>query len=499
MLKTRQPWRIGIIGIYHESNTFIDQLTTQTHFERGHLFFGKDIIREYEDAHHEIGGMIKILREHPVEIIPLMYAEATPGGIISKETGEHLVKTMREVLDHVGVFDGLMVVPHGAAVSEDEDDFDGYWLSELRSLYPHIPIVGTLDPHANVSERMVAVTDALIAYKTNPHVDQRSRGSDAAALLLRILNREVRPLQKLLASKVVISIEQQYTGSEPCLGLYQKAELLERKHAGVSISILLGFPYADVLDMGTSFLVITNEDEPLANVVLQSLEDFMIKNHRRFSGAKTSISQALEQMVSLPKPVLLLDMGDNVGGGSPGDSTFLLDALEKTPNCKSFICIKDPQAVKTLSALEPGDRTTLTIGGKSDNMHGFPFSAEVQLRSIVNGTFKETEPRHGGQVHFDMGKSAIVQTANSTTIMLTTLRIVPFSLQQLLQFGIQPESFDAIVAKGVQAPIAAYAPVCPSLIRVNTKGVTTADMKQLQYQKRRRPLFPFEPIESLKI
>ena len=129
-------------------------------------------------------------------------------------------------------------------------------------------------------------------------------------------------------------------------------------------------------------------------------------------------------------------------------------------------------------------------------MHGMPLKTEVKLIALIDGVFEETEPRHGGQVHYNMGKTAIVETPGETIIMLTPLRIVPFSLQQLLHCGIRPEDFEVIVAKGVQAPIAAYAPVCPSLIRVNTRGITTADMQQLVYKKRRVPLFPFEAIET---
>ena len=120
----------------------------------------------------------------------------------------------------------------------------------------------------------------------------------------------------------------------------------------------------------------------------------------------------------------------------------------------------------------------------------------VKLISIVDGKFTENEARHGGQVRFDMGETAIVETPNGTTIMITSLRTVPFSLQQLLHYDLKPSTFDVIVAKGVQAPIAAYGPVCPSMIRVNTPGVTTADMKQLSYKKRKKPLFPFEELNQ---
>ena len=116
----------------------------------------------------------------------------------------------------------------------------------------------------------------------------------------------------------------------------------------------------------------------------------------------------------------------------------------------------------------------------------------LTLLRVTDGNFRESNPRHGGQVNFRMGKTAVLQTVEGSIIMLTSLRVMPFSLQQLLSQGIDPSGFDAIVAKGVNAPIAAYSPVCPSIIQVNTPGVTQADMTLFNFKHRRKPLFPFE-------
>ena len=76
--------------------------------------------------------------------------------------------------------------------------------------------------------------------------------------------------------------------------------------------------------------------------------------------------------------------------------------------------------------------------------------------------------------------------------MLTSLRVPPYSLSQLTSFNINPTDFDVLIAKGVNAPIAAYKSICKAILQVNTPGVTQADMTQFTYQNRRKPLFPFE-------
>ncbi len=115
-------------------------------------------------------------------------------------------------------------------------------------------------------------------------------------------------------------------------------------------------------------------------------------------------------------------------------------------------------------------------------------------RRVVDGRFAEKSPRHGGQVHYDMGITAIVQTVNGNTLMLMSNRIPPFSLQQLTTFDLEPENFDVVVAKGVIAPIAAYGPVCKTIFQVDTPGKTQVNMTNFPYKNRRKPLFPFEDI-----
>jgi microcystin degradation protein MlrC len=132
------------------------------------------------------------------------------------------------------------------------------------------------------------------------------------------------------------------------------------------------------------------------------------------------------------------------------------------------------------------------VGGKTDDRHGPPLAAEFTVRSLHDGRFRESQPRHGGFTEFDQGPTAVVETSRGLTLMLTSRRMVPFSLQQLLALGVDPTAFGLVVVKGVHAPLAAYAPICSHFLRVNTPGVTTADLAQLRYHHRRRPLFPFE-------
>jgi microcystin degradation protein MlrC len=391
--------------------------------------------------------------------------------------------------------DGLLLAPHGATVSEEHLDADGYWMGLLRErLGPEKPIIATLDPHANLSAAMVEATDALVAYRTNPHLDQRERGREAARLLTRTLRGEIRPAQAAGMPPMAIDIERQYTADPPCRPLYDLANAILARPGVLSNSILLGFPYADVPEVGSAALVVTDNDPAFARLCADELGNYLWEHRREFVGEHLAVEAALDRAASLPGRVCLLDMGDNVGGGSPGDGTILAHAFHRRRTPDAFVCLYDPGAVTEAEHAGVGATLAMRLGGKCDRLHGEPLEATFTVLGLYDGRFRETQPRHGGWTEFDMGRTAVVRSEHGLTVMLTSRRVAPFSLEQLRSCGLDPAAFRILTAKGVNAPVAAYREVCEHFLRVNTPGVTTADMTQLIFDNRRRPMFPFESI-----
>ncbi len=487
--------RIGIIALLQETNTFISEPTTLEHFAENLLVVGEDMREACQGTDHEIGGFFDRLHDADCEAVPLFAARALPFGTVSDETYAALLDQMLQSLRDAGPLDGLLVAPHGATVSQTVRDVDGDWLTRVRDVVgTDVPIVSTADPHGNLSPKMIAAVDAITAYRTNPHIDQRARGVEAADLLFRTLAGKIRPVTAAAFPPLLINIDKQCSEEEPCRSLLELAAELRTRPGVLSTSLFLGFPYADVPEMGSAFAVVTDGDRELAQRTADEFAAVMWERRHEFLPGLIDVETAVQQAMDSPEsPVLLLDMGDNVGGGSAADGTALAHELHRQ-QIKSFICLNDPQSVVQAEEAGVGNRATLSVGGKTDDLHGEPFTAEFTVQSISDGRFEEPEPRHGGMRHFDQGRTAIVTTDTGLTIMLTSRRMVPFSLHQLTDFGVDPAAFKAIVAKGVNAPIAAYAPVCPKLIRVNTPGATTADVTSLEYHHRRRPMFPFEDV-----
>jgi microcystin degradation protein MlrC len=485
--------RVGVLSIQHESNTFLAAHTTLEHFKQDRFLIGEAVRTSQAEAHHEVGGFFEGLDRERMDAVPLLMAVAVPSGVVTRQTLDELVGITFDQIGRAGPLDGILVAPHGAAVAQDHPDMDGYWLTLLRMrVGPEVPIICTLDLHANVSQAMVDASDAMISYRSNPHMDQRQRGVEAATLMARTLRREVRPTQAVVTPPLLINIERQLTSVEPCRSLFARADAVRETDGVLGGSINLGFPYADVPEVGASFIVVTDDDAHLARRLARELADHAWINRESFRPELISIDQAIELARRSPKPVCLLDMGDNVGGGSAADGTVLAHTLHRAGDLRAFVCLNDPGVVNICRSAGEGAVLSLSMGGKTDGMHGLPLTVKVIVKRLHDGLFNEHLPRHGGRTQYDMGPTAIVETQNGLTIQITSLRTAPFSLGQISSCGLDAHRFDVIVAKGVHAPVAAYEPVCKTFIRVNTPGSTTADLNSLTFTRRRRPLFPLD-------
>jgi microcystin degradation protein MlrC len=189
-------------------------------------------------------------------------------------------------------------------------------------------------------------------------------------------------------------------------------------------------------------------------------------------------------------PVVLADVADNVGGGSPGDGTVLLAELIRQGAKGALVLIADPEAVH--ACLRAGVRETVTVavGGKVDRMHGEPVTVTGRVRALTDGVFRNRGPMRDGLVD-DQGRTAVLDV-DGITLVLTERKLPMWNLQQLRSCGIEPTEQRIIVCKGAIAHRAAYAPIAQQLIEVETPGCCSGDVRRFDYQQIRRPLYPID-------
>jgi microcystin degradation protein MlrC len=472
--------RVGLLGFLHESNTFLPVKTTYEHFASTSLTRGGALLQRWRGAHHELGGLIAGSDESGLTLVPGMATFAVPSGTITSEAYEQLAAELVSSIEPG--LDGLLVALHGATASAEYPDADGEILRRIRQM-TDLPIIVTLDLHANVSEDMARYSTAIVAYRTNPHLDQFERGREAALLMERTLKGEVKPVQALETPPMLIRISRQHTAVEPARGLYADLETVLGWPGILSASVAMGFYYSDVPEMGMAFLAVADGDEALARHAAKWMSQRAWDRRAEFAGALPSPAEAVAHQGK--KPLVLMDVGDNVGAGSPGDSTILLSEVLRQNVRNAMVVLYDPAAVE--QCLAAGIRQPVKLNVGTD-----PVAIEGTVRTLSDGIFVETQIRHGGWGGGDQGITAVVETAEGHTIVLTSRRMAPMSLEQVISLGIHPERKDILIVKGVVAPRAAYEPVAGEILLVDTPGLTSDNPATFTYQNRRRPLYPLE-------
>ena len=483
--------RLALLGVSHETNTFSRVPATYDRFD---IYRGDEIAAQFGESHSTNAGFLEAAGRFEFDIVPLVYAVTGPIGTITKDAFDRIVGEMLGLLRDNGPWDGVLLSQHGAAVSEEYPDADGEVAARVRVLVgPDVPIGMMLDLHTNLSQKMIENTTATVLYRTNPHLDARPRAIDCAEIIVRTIRGEVRPVQALEMPPVVVNIVKQFTGEEPMLGIMRDAETVIDRPGMLSASVGEGYPYADVAEMGMGFLAISDGDQAAARDAARWMATRAWERREQLVGDTPSPAEALKAAASAETgPVVLMDVGDNIGGGSSADSTILL-AEARRQGIRSYLqSLYDPEAVAACVSAGVGAQITLKVGAKTDDMHGSPVEVTGRVRLISDGKFEDPEPTHGGFRYYDGGTTAVLETTDGHTLVLTSLRVGNTSRQQMYSLGIRPEEKKVVVAKGVVSPRPAYAPIASEVILVNTPGVTTSDLSFFDYQNRRRPLYPFE-------
>ncbi|MEE6282905.1 M81 family metallopeptidase [Georgenia sp. MJ170] len=490
--------RIATLGISHEANTFSTVPASIEQWERSGILEGPAVVEQYGAAQATISGFLELADVEPdVEVVPLIFSRITPMGSITADAFETLVGRMLDTLRDQGPWDAVLLAQHGAAVSDEFPDADGEVTRRVRALVgAEVPIGVTLDMHANLSQLLVDNADIVTVYQTNPHLDPRSRALTAGRLIARTVRGEIRPTMALEMPPVAINILAQGTDDSPMRELVTHARSQAQRPGVLDVSVVEGYPYADVAEMGMSFLAITDSDGTLARDVAQTMARTAWDGREAFHAEGLTIDDALSEANRIADkgsgPVVLLDTGDNVGAGSPADSTFLLAAAQERGIRGVFCSLCDPDAVRQCVDAGVGATVELLVGGKTDNLHGVPLRVRGTVRLLHDGRWEETGPTHGGFRFFDTGPGALLATEDGHDVLLTSHPLGNVSKQQLSAVGLDPARQRIIIAKGVNSPRATFEPVAAELLFVGTPGVTCADLSTFTYRHRRRPMFPFE-------
>jgi microcystin degradation protein MlrC len=486
--------RVAVGLIYHESNTFCPQRMTLEKFQEKDLHFGPEIFDRWTGTCSEMGGFIEGARRFGFEIIPTLAAWGMPAGPLTAETFDNLTVSLCSRLQEGRPIDGILLALHGAMVTDSFADADGEILRRVRiSVGPNIPLVVTLDYHANVSHEMVRYPDAIVGYDTYPHVDQAERGLEAAQILDRMLEHGFRTKVAFARRPLLLQPLRQLTEDSPMSDAILLAHDIELQPALISVSIAAGFPYADVPDAGFSVYAVTRDDADAGLKATEEVADFVWARRAEFSmalpSAKAAVGEAMAQQDGL---TIMADVGDNLGAGTPGDGTILLSELLQAGARGALVLLCDPEAVAAAIHAGVRQRIRLAVGAKSDKLHGAPVEIQGTVRTLSDGIYQNIGPMRDGVID-DQGRTAVIDTGG-ILVVLTERRMPMWNLQQLRTLGIEPTRLRIVAVKSAVAYRAAYKPIARRIIEVDTPGLSAANLGQFDYKQLRRPIYPLDPL-----
>jgi microcystin degradation protein MlrC len=311
----------------------------------------------------------------------------------------------------------------------------------------------------------------------------------------RILKGEVKVTKAVVKPPMIYNIIFQNTYQKPFLPITQATIDIEKNPKVLAASASGGYQYADVPFVGPTVIVATNNDQALADREAKRIADMMWATRDQLKLNIPAPAEAVRRAMNAPRfPVALMDTGDNIGGGSAGDSTFILEELLKQKATGWVFVVADKAAVQAAVKAGIGGAFDMAVGGKTDQMHGKPIRVRGRVKSLHDGSYIETEVRHGGGRYHELGLAAVIEAEGSTRdlpniLLLTTRRSSPNSLHQLISVGIYPQRQRILVAKGTIAPRAAYEPVAAEIVYVDSPGATAVNPARFEFKLARPGLF----------
>ena len=492
--------RVLTARFMHETNTFSRVLTDMAMVRRRDYHLENEIPEAFRGTRSAFGATFEAADKFGWSLVHPVSANPNPSGIVTDEAFEQITAMIIEAVEVKGPIDGVLLHLHGAMVSAAHEDAEGELLARLRRrLGASVPVVVTLDLHANVTRRMAENANALIAYRTYPHIDQYERAWQGAELLERAMRGEIRPRTVIARRPMIYGLDHGRTQGGPMAELIARGEALEQEREALVVSICAGFSRADIRDVGPSVTVTVDGEAARGQAIAEEFMDHAWET-RGFSTVKLlSVAEAVAlARAGRPgdKPLIVADYTDNPGGGGYGDATvFLRGLVEAGVESVAFHAIYDPEAVQEGMRAGVGAKTTLTLGGKTDPaMGGGPLSLFGEVVCLTNGRFIAYGPMGGG-VERNYGRSMVFRVGGIDIIVITN-NGQAVDLGQFTSLGVDPARYRTVAVKSMQHFRAAFEPIARQVVLVDTGALCSEVYTPEFFTKVRRPVWPLDPIAS---
>ena len=486
--------RVAVGGYIAAVNSFVHYKMDLGMFQRSTLT--GDTVLKVGRGETCISGFLDIAEKNGWEAVPLLFSVPGVWGAVTTEAHEWLKDQFLTSLRKARKVDGVFLQIHGTEVVENGVDGEGDFLAAIRNLIgENVPLIAALDGHANVTPLMVKSASMLIGVKTNPHYDFVPVGRTAGRVMAGMFDGSITPTSGWAQPPMVTGLQKLYIAPGwPMEHLMRVAANLAARHPQVlDVSLLGGFFTSDKRETGISVTVTTNKEPKLAQEIAEQIKEACWAKRHAFHTDMVSVEDAVREAIATEEgPVLLGDIADSGGAGTPGDGTAILAELIKQKARGAVIGnIADAAAVQEAVKAGVGKDVTLTVGGKTDKFHGEPVQISGKVRVIHEGiytastTFNAGTFRRGTTVVIDCGGLEVILTARPTLV---------FEANHFRSLGIEPSQRKILVCKAELQHRAGFEGQVKKMIDVDAPGLATQDLSRLPWKNIRRPVFPLDNI-----
>ncbi len=482
--------RIAIGGFMHETHSFAPRPTTfQDFLTPGgwpHLQRGAEMIDALHNTAAPISGAIRQAEARGVDLVPLLWCMANPAGPIDDEAFERicamLVADLSDAL-RAGHLDGVYLDLHGAALADLAPDAEGELLRRVRAVIgAEMPLVISLDPHANLTETMMQHSDAVVPFRTYPHVDMREAGWRAMKLLIARIQRKAPFAKAFRALNFWMPLTSQCTLVNPMKAVMHAREQISIASGVTELAFCFGFPYADFPGCQATISAFA-ADQRAADLAADGLLAYLNQHESDFVlnviPAADAVAAAKKIAERATRPVVLADTQDNPGGGGHGDTTGLLAELVRQHARGSVLAsINDAASVAACQKAGVGGMLFLSLGGKSDDV---PLDCQARVLKLTDGDFVCTGPMAAGNPAH-LGPTALISVGQDVRVIVTSTKMQAYDQALLRHVGIEPATCKILALKSSVHFRADFQALAEKVMVVQAPGPVMADPSGLPFK-----------------
>jgi microcystin degradation protein MlrC len=483
--------RIAFGGFLHETNTFAPSKAGMEAFEQGGgwpvLTHGEAVFDAIRNVNVGASGFVEAATDGGWELVPALWCAASPSAQVTEDAFETITNELVARLRAALPVDAVFLDLHGAMVAEHVDDGEGEVLRRVRAaIGPDVPLVSSLDLHGNVTRLMVESADALIAYRTYPHVDMAETGRRSASYLAGVLASGRRDFKAFRQISYLIPIAWQATATEPCRTIYDRLAALESETVP-TLSFLPGFPAADFPDCGGS-VVAYGTSQAAADGAADAIAALVERSEDAFRGRvftpDEGVREAMRSAAGASRPVVISDTQDNPGAGGDSDTMGMARALVDNRAPRAAIgVIVDPVAAAAAHAAGQGATIRLALGARSRIPGDAPLEGEFTVEALSDGSFVAPGPFYGG-ARMKLGPCACLRIGE-VRIVVGSRKAQMADQAMYRQVGIEPREQAILVNKSSVHFRADFEPIAEAILVCAAPGPMPVSPASLPWRRLR--------------